>query len=373
MSLLEGRYRYALRLLPASYRAEREEEMVCAFLEGAGDLHDEDNPRPRWSEIASVAALSVRVRLGGVGAAPRFFAWGQAVRLVAVLGLSFHATMSCVWLANTLKFHGFFGAPSGDYQTALGSAGSAERLRDIAQVLTYLLWIAAAASLVRGRPRAAKTTALLALALSYGPVIQSGNVLWNGGTKSVVLHSVLFVVPMLALPAGFHRDAPRNRHPWWVAALPVGAGTLLYVILNVLGSASMAQTVNWQFWSWIWPWLGESGLACLALLAASVSLVGTHLWAPARRTPSLPLALAILAVPVMLTHVFSLTFDAIDPATRTMAVVNVGQLIALLLSALTLIVLTAKTMPPRRVRPQPTPEPTAPGDDTGLPLPEDQD
>ena len=178
MSLLEDRYRHVLRLLPASYRAEREEEMVCAFLEGSGDLSDADSPRPRWSEIASVAALSLRVRLGGAGAPPRFFAWGEAVRLVAVLGLFFHAMMSCVWLGDFLRPPGVFGSPSVDYRAALGPAGSAERLWNIVQGLGGLLWIAAFASLVRGRPRAAKPLALLALALYYGiafPIGQDRN------------------------------------------------------------------------------------------------------------------------------------------------------------------------------------------------------
>lgn len=345
MSLLEERYRHVLRLLPASYRAERGEEMVCTLMEGSGDLRDEDNPWPRWSEVASVAALSVRVRLGGVGAAPRFFAWGEAVRLVALLGLSFHAMMSCVWLADILKPYGFFGPPSGDYQAVLSPAGSAERLWDIVQVLTCLLWISAFASIIRGRSRAAKILALLALTLFYSPIVQSGDVLWNGGVKALVLHSVLFVVPVLALLAGFHRDAPRTRRPGWMAALPVCAGILLHVILNVLGSMALARTIDFRFWSWVWPWLGESGLACLALFAASVACVGVRLWVPARRAPCLPLALAILIVPVMLARVFDLTFDAVDPVTQTMAAVNVGQLVALLLCALTLTVLIAKTMP----------------------------
>ncbi|MBE1582663.1 hypothetical protein ACFPOI_60465 [Nonomuraea angiospora] len=74
MTLLEQRYRSVLRLLPASYRAEREEEMVDAFMEMYGDAPDEINPRPPWSEIASVLALSVRIRLGAAGSAPRFLA-----------------------------------------------------------------------------------------------------------------------------------------------------------------------------------------------------------------------------------------------------------------------------------------------------------
>ncbi|MBE1588278.1 hypothetical protein ACFPOI_52785 [Nonomuraea angiospora] len=62
--LLEQRYRHVLRLLPASYRAEREEEMVAEFMDMSGEVPDEVNPRPRWGEIASVLALSVRIRLG---------------------------------------------------------------------------------------------------------------------------------------------------------------------------------------------------------------------------------------------------------------------------------------------------------------------
>ena len=344
MSLLEDRYRYVLRLLPASYRAEREEEMVCAFLEGSGDLSDADNPRPRWSEIASVAALSLRVRLGGAGASPRFFAWGEAVRLVAVLGLFFHAMMSCVWLGDFLRPPGVFGPPSVDYQAALGPAGSAERLWNIVQGLGGLLWIAAFALLVRGRPRAAKIPALLALALHYGVAFPSGFVGWDYD-RIAILHSLLFVVPVLALVAGFHRDAPRMHRPPWVAASPVGAGVLLYATLGVLGS-TMRATVDWRLWSWVWPWLGMSGLACLALLVASAICAWTHLRVPAGRTPSPPLALAILIVPVALSRASVLTFEAVDPISRTMSAVTVGQLVAPPLCGLTLIVLAAKTMPP---------------------------
>ncbi|WP_031161998.1 hypothetical protein [Streptosporangium roseum] len=283
---------------------------------------------------------------------PRFFAWGQAVRLVAMMGLFFHAMMSCVWLADLLRLHGIFDSLSADYQTALGTTGSAQRLQEIVRMFTYLLWIAAFASLVDGRPRTAKALVLIALVLFYSPILQARGLIGDQSGKALALHSLLLVGPVLALLAGFHRDAPRARHSWWGAALPVSLGALLYMILNVLGSASMAPTINWQFWSWMWPWMGESGLACLALLTVSVTCIGMHLWVPTRRTPYLPLALAILAVPVMLARVFYLTFDAIDPATQTMAAVNVSQLLALLLCALTLTVLTAKTMP---ALPQTTP------------------
>ncbi|WP_329091303.1 hypothetical protein [Streptosporangium sp. NBC_01469] len=353
MSLLEDRYRHVLRLLPASYRAEREEEMVCAFVEGAGGLSDADNPRPRWSEIASVAALSVRVRLGGVGAAPRFLAWGDAVRLVAVLGLFFHAAVSCVWLLSLLRFYG-----AAD-QAALGGTESARRLWDIVQTLGYLLWISAFASLVRGHPRIAKILALLALALFYSPILQGGSAFRSEN----LVYGFLFAVPVLSLMAGFHRDAPQARHPRWTAVLPVVVGVPLYAIMNVLSSLGMARTIDWRLWSWVWPWLDTSGLACLALLVASAFLFGTRPWAPGGgRGPALPLALAILSVPVLLAHVSHLTFDAVDPATRTMAAVNIGQLVAVLLCGLALTGLAVRAMPALPPVPPPFPSDQRPED-----------
>jgi hypothetical protein len=89
---LEERYRGVLRLLPAGYRARWEEEMVAAFLESMErDDPDEaeflrDYGRPSWSEMGSVAALAVRLRLGGAGT-PRSAAWGAAVRLAALIAL----------------------------------------------------------------------------------------------------------------------------------------------------------------------------------------------------------------------------------------------------------------------------------------------
>ncbi|GII87152.1 hypothetical protein Ssi03_51420 [Sphaerisporangium siamense] len=352
MSLLEDRYRRILRLLPASYRAEREAEMVGAFLEGAGDARDEDNPRPHWSEVASVLALSVRVGLGGVGAAPRFFAWGEAVRLVATLGLAFQATLSSAWLTELLR---------GTVMSGLGDAGSAQRLWDMAHALTYLMWIAAFILLVRDRPRAAKLSALLALALSYAPIVETGAVLWDGD-RSLVPHTVLVVVPVLALLTGFHRDAPRTRRPWRTAALPVVAGVLFHTIVYVPVSALRAPEAVSPAWSWTWPWLGESGLACAALLAASIACFWTRLRFPGGRTASLPLALVILIIPVTLCRASYLTTGAIDPISRTMLAVTAGQVAALLCCAVTLTVLAARSMP---ALPRVIPSPATPGATSG--------
>ena len=67
MSTLETRYRSVLRLLPLPYRQVWEEEMVATFVESMmpDDPNDADFVaefgRPAWSEVASVAALAVRL------------------------------------------------------------------------------------------------------------------------------------------------------------------------------------------------------------------------------------------------------------------------------------------------------------------------
>src|SRR5437868_3048630 len=322
MSLLETRYRRVLRLLPASYRADREEEMVCAFLEGSGELTDADNPRPRWTETASIAALAIRVRLGAPGATPHHLAWGETIRLTAILGLFFHATMSATWLTDMVIRYQDTG-----YQAIIGEAGSAHRLQNIVSALTFLLWITAYTALVRGLPRVAKPAALLALALFYSRLFQDqGPAGWVNGA-GVAVHGLLYAVPVLALLTGFHRDAPPPRRPWRMPGLAIGAGIVLYLALLTLGSMAMTPDVDWRLWSLILPWVSEQGLTCLAFLSASLTCFRLHLRDSGRRSPALPLALTVLAVPVITAQAFA----AGDPITPTMAAMTFGQLTALLL------------------------------------------
>ena len=97
-TLLEQRYRRALTLLPAPYREVWADDMVETFLEGAyasqpDDPEGVDGSRPRLSELASIAALAIRLRLGGVEAPARPRLWGDAVRLAALIGLWGQATL----------------------------------------------------------------------------------------------------------------------------------------------------------------------------------------------------------------------------------------------------------------------------------------
>src|SRR5258706_9058768 len=91
-SLLEERYRLALRMLPAAYRDAWADDMVDTFLERAHAAaldHPEgvDISRPGRAELASIAWLAIRLRLGGTDAAGRPRLMGDAVRLAALVGL----------------------------------------------------------------------------------------------------------------------------------------------------------------------------------------------------------------------------------------------------------------------------------------------
>ncbi|MEV4745117.1 hypothetical protein AB0K21_01950 [Streptosporangium sp. NPDC049248] len=343
MSLLEERYRYWLRLLPASYRAEREEEMVAVFLEGSPDASDADGPRPRWSEIASVAALAVRVRLGGAGAAPRSLSWGETVRLVALLGLLLQAFLAVLTLIAALSEYGVIGAVDPSLAQVTGPFGSVERLANVLTSLAGAAWIAPFVALVLGHVRTAKVLALLAfVAESYVLTDQVG------GTFEALVRSLTPVVTLSALWAGFHRDARPARRPLWLLLPPLAAGIAFDALFRLVASPDLP--------AWWWPWLDPLGLASTLILGAGVGYGYLHLRSPARRTPSWPLALAILAVPVLCARLARLEhgFDAADEVSRTIMLSTLGQTAALLLVALVLAVLGFRALPAAR---GPSPEP----------------
>lgn len=262
--LLEQRYRFILRVLPASYRAEREEEMVAAFMEMSGEVPDERNPRPRWGEIASVAALSVRVRLGGAGAGPRSMAWGETVRLVALIGLGYHAAVSAYG----------FGLLA---EAVTGRAGDFLSPVHVALVLLEFLWIVAFAAAGRGHARHAKTAALVASGASLSWIVTGG--LPDEWPESAAV--LLVVVPVLALLAGFHGDVPQTVRPWWLAALPVAVAVPLY---GVFQSLARTPEVAVALWPWVEP---GGGVAVVAVLGAGAVVLAR------RRSPAASLALAV--------------------------------------------------------------------------------
>jgi hypothetical protein len=295
-SLLEVRYRTVLRLLPASYRADREEEMVDTYLESAVGDSDPDALRPTLAEVASVAGLALRVRLGGVGSAPRFFVWGQAVRLAALLGLLGHAAGSVLGAFYRLRLNGALGAPPDlgiEYDTAFGAPGSPTRIWFSLTTVLVLLWIPAFVLLVLGRRRPAKVFALLAAAPTVAGMLREVVLTVRGSTTLETfwisqLHGLLVMVPLLALLAGFHRDAPvtREARRWLAGMGALGAGTL--------GVALLAGDNLYSF-----GWVDGAGLFCLFLIGAGLVYGAMFGTGRERYDPAWPMALVALTLPVL--------------------------------------------------------------------------
>ncbi|MFC9235066.1 hypothetical protein ACFTZK_01100 [Streptomyces decoyicus] len=139
-TLLEKRYRTALRLLPSYYRTEREEEMVDTYLHGI-DEQDQDEMRPAWGEVAGIAALALRTRMGAAGAPTRYVTLGATVRLFALLSVLLHAASALTERAIFLTW--FKGAPDRYRELFPGGApghGAAPGLYEAALWLLPLAW-----------------------------------------------------------------------------------------------------------------------------------------------------------------------------------------------------------------------------------------
>ncbi|WP_173525421.1 hypothetical protein [Nonomuraea antri] len=301
MSLLERRYRSVLRLLPAAYRAEREEEMVAAFMEMSGDAPDEENLRPRWGEIASVVALATRVRLGGAGSAPRSFAWGATVRLIALLGLAFQSVYAVFTIADLIRA-GALRAGSEAVLTpgstvVLLNFGKITQLGGGALICSAVAFIA----IMRGRVRVARIAALLGLlpALIH-PFTQPGWPWIDPFWPSDLGYLLSVAVPAIALLLGFHADVPPLRSPWWLTLLPVAIGVVFDVVTRTILSSHWALSDLLTRWTgdpeaiaWSYLWLDPQGLAIVGLVVTGVVVL-------ARRCgPSWALALAVLGVPLL--------------------------------------------------------------------------
>ncbi|MFD1547902.1 hypothetical protein [Nonomuraea guangzhouensis] len=311
--LLEQRYRTVLRLLPRSYRAEREEEMVAAFMEG-GEVSDEDNPRPGWGEIASVLALSTRVRLGGAGAIPRFVVWGAAVRLVATLGLAFHAAAGAFTLTSLA-----FAAP-GSMTQPLG-------------VLAAALWVPAFVLMMRGHVRTAKPVALAAGAAALAELAAwqiAGGLFVPLDVVSPVLN---VVVPLAALFAGFHGDVPPVRRAWPPTLLPLAAGLVLRAVVLALLAPALGKVPL------LWPWLDLMGLASVVLVVAGIVCLGRRL------PPYVPLALAILGTLMLPSRLSVVDNSYLSSGLDVLWASSVGQCVALVVMVVLLAVAGFRGLP----------------------------
>ena len=234
---LEQRYRRVLRLLPGYYRDRWEEDMVAAFLDSwlTGDRYEDDAIlefcKPTWPEVASVAGLAARLYLGGAGAPPRYFAWGQAVRRAALAVILVHAVVGLDVLVRTAWSRRMFGFPAPP--ASLVTASPAGVWPTVFHAAGYA-WIVAFVVLVLGHYRITRVLAALAIVPDLVFLLQGQ---FTGTLPAPAIGPWAFWVlvnlaPVAALTA-FHRDAPPIARGRWLLALPA-AYLLVYGPLLVL-------------------------------------------------------------------------------------------------------------------------------------------
>lgn len=287
MTPLEQRYRRVLRLLPASYRRRWEEDMVLTFLHSALPCDAEEaaftgeHGWPASSEVASVAALAVRLRLGGAGAPPRYLAWGGAVRRVALVGLLAQAVLSLLRLGEqalyTLQF------PVSPIPEAAVLV-AATPWWSTASTFAGLLWVPAYLTLLGGHRRTARALAVSALLpqlVSFGVALHATDVVSLASHASWLL---LAAVPVLAT-AAFHRDAPAIRARPWLLALPVGVGI---VTVTLILAQSLAVF-----------WFDLPGLAGVSTAAAGLAYLAAPNIGWGGRSASWSIALSVVAAEVL--------------------------------------------------------------------------
>jgi hypothetical protein len=229
--------------------------------------------------------LAARLRSGGVDAPPRSFAWGQAIRTVALVSLLVSAATVLAGLVNLVWSAA---APPEDF------AGPGA-LR-VVWALLGLLWVAAYLALVGGRWRVAQRLAVVALVPSLvWAVSRSVTAVTQGSPFALpaIWIDLLVTVALTAALVAFHRDAPPVRRTPWLVALPVGAA-LAYVPFLLWLAIGDVLVLDW------------AGITCVAVaVAAAVHLAGL---AAGRVRPDSPwtLALAVLAAAAVVLRVTSL-------------------------------------------------------------------
>jgi hypothetical protein len=275
MTLLEERYRWWLRLLPAWYRLGREEEMVATFMEAAGTGDDAEVAGPGWAEIRGVLSLAVRTRLGGAGAVPRAQARGEGVRMFALGATLMQAIFATILLWDFLQRPA--SAPSG-----------------LALQLGAAVWIAVYLTVVLGRWQLAGWLALAAAGYSlYALGARPAPV---ADTPDAIAVTVgLGVLPAVAIIAAFHHDAAPVPRTGPLAALPAGA-----IAIGLWSHLPGPDAPTWLI-----PDL--PALYCWPFLAASAGYAITRRFTGRLQGPGWALGLVLLAVPILTARILGLS------------------------------------------------------------------
>ncbi|SDN63361.1 hypothetical protein [Allokutzneria albata] len=306
MTLVERRYRRMLRVLPRWYRAEREEEMVSAFLEDVNRDPDADLRHdfgwPGWGEFGSLIALSARTRWPGRTGSPRALVKGQVVRLIGLIGLLL-ASASALnqwlsWIVPKLNAINYYGA-DGRFGHYHGPAPLFWNWRLVLNVFLDGASLLAFLALLFGAWRVAKTGAVAALLALVALMAYS-----MAGPHPFSLPELLFYVICALYPlcvlVGFHSDVAPFKPKWWLVALVgitalwMGLGWATWVLLDVsvlIGAA--AYLVAHYRRVWRGPAAGLLAVAVICALEALNKLIWTSAYL--LRDPS---TLAVVAIEV---------------------------------------------------------------------------
>ena len=325
MTPLERRYRGMLLVLPRWYRAEREDEMVAAFLE---DAERDGDPRrghgwPGWGEFGSLVALSARTRWPGTTGSPRALIKGQVVRLIALMGLFF---LSATALVHRQVEH--FPELSGFHHkyadaNVVTPAPRAWEWFDFVWLAYHGATLLCFLALLHGAHRVAKAAAGVVLLFEVIQIVELVSVPDNWFLYSL-LYTLSCVLYLLCAFAGFHSDAPPFRARRWVGAL------FVFVAL-VIGMTWTPDVVN------------HAAMA----LAVVAFVVGHHLklW---RVSASALLAGAVVVVMIVaerLAFVPSYLDGSMTPGQGE--VIAIAEIIGMAVLAVWLWVQAVKLLPPR--------------------------
>ena len=293
-TLLETRYRSVLRLLPAYYRRDREEEMVEVYLWDV-DRDTQDQSRPTLDEVASVAALAVRSRLAAAGAPRPYVLLGSAVRHFALFAVLLQAAAAVADRILLLTWSSTHGKGQWDmFLTGFTGRGLPFGVVAVAEWVLPLLWIAGFFALLHERRSLARASVLLAALPSLWPLV--GPLVSDRVAADpwfAVATALLAWLPALALCAGYHRDAPP-------AALPVGTPGLVLtacgvvmggslVLLPALADSAWAPATGFVLGALGWLLLrtrradqsaagGAAALAALGVLLLAVRVAALYPW-----------------------------------------------------------------------------------------------
>jgi hypothetical protein len=271
-----------------------------------------DYGRPSLSEVASVARLALRLRVGGVEASPRANAWREAIRaatLVATLTnavLALGGTAAMVWVSGRLPW-----LPAAVPVATLGTWRTAAALLGFAWVPAYL-------ALVLGHRRIAQAVAGLAVIphlfiLAVGQVVDDvsapSGMVWAWGLLNFVL--------LFAMGACDDRVASLRT---WLLALPIGVLVvpLPVIIVEFTGPPLVAGDL--------------SGLFCVLVVAAMVANLIAQISRRAGRALPWSLALTLLAAGALILRLSALADlnDQVDAhALVTSAVVEIVAVLVL--------------------------------------------